>query len=112
MKIVNDQAPNNIDMSFYSTARLGVRGTVPSYNYKAQKSMSTAYDNSFGVKATRLWNVLPKDVNSQTTLDAFKIAHGGFLKQFPDRPPATGYTPPNSNSLLDWSAAGGHGVCA
>ena len=24
-KIVNDQAPNNIDMSFYSTARLGVR---------------------------------------------------------------------------------------
>ena len=112
LKIVNDQAPNNIDMSFYSTARLGVRATVPSYNYKAQKSMSTAYDNSFGVKATRLWNILPKDVNSQTTLDAFKIALGGFLKQFPDRPPATGYTPPNSNSLLDWSAAGGHGVCA
>ncbi|CAL8368832.1 unnamed protein product [Gadus morhua 'NCC'] len=72
--------------------------------------MSTAYDHSFGVKATRLWNILPKDANSQTTLDAFKIALGGFLKQFPDRPPATGYTPPNSNSLLDWSAAGGHGV--
>ncbi|CAL8320303.1 unnamed protein product [Boreogadus saida] len=43
---------------------------------------------------------LPKDVNSQTTLDAFKIALGGFLKQFPERQPATGYTPPNSNSLL------------
>ena len=99
-------------MKFYTTARLGVRVSVPTYNYKAQKSLSTAYDNSFGVKAARLWNILPKETNSQTTLDTFKVALGAFIQRFPDRPPAPGCTPPNSNSLLDWSAAGGYGVCA
>ena len=99
-------------MTFYSTARLGIRASVPRYNYKAQKSMSSAYDDSFGIKAASLWNILPKDVNSQTTLEPFKASLGRFMEQFPDKPPVTGYTPPNSNSLLDWSAAGGHGVCA
>ena len=62
-------------MAFYSSARLGVRATVPSYNYnnKAQKSMSTAYDNSFGVKAARLWSILPNNVNDTKTLEQFKL---------------------------------------
>lgn len=113
-KIVNEKAPNGTDMKFYTSARFGVRALVPSFNYKAQRSVSTAYDNSFGVKAARLWNILPKEVNSQSTLDEFKVVLGAFIQQFPDMPPATGYTPPNSNSLLDWSAGGhgGHGVCA
>ena len=99
-------------MSFYPSTRLGVRASIPPYNNKAQKSMSSAYDNSFVVKAARLWNILPKDVNSATSLESLKVALGGFLKQFPDKPPVTGYTPPNSNSLLDWSVVGGNGVCA
>ena len=114
-KIVNDKAPNGIDMKFYTSERLGVRAIVPSFNNTAQRSVSTAYDNSFGVKAARLWNILPKDVNTQSTLDGFKIVLGAFIQRFPDMPPATGYTPPNSNSLLDWSTDrrdGGHGVCA
>ena len=113
-KIVNEKTPNGTDMKFCTSARFGVRALVPSFNYKAQRSVSTAYDNSFGVKAARLWNILPKEVNSQSTLDEFKVVLGAFIQQFPDMPPATGYTPPNSNSLLDWSAGGhgGHGVCA
>ena len=85
---------------------------IPSFNNKAQTSISSAYDDSFGVKAARLWNILPKDVNTQTTLVSFKIALGEFLLKFPDKPPVVGYTPPNSNSLLDWNAVGGVGVCA
>ena len=99
-------------MVFYSSPRLGVRATIPTFNHRAQKSISTAYDDSFGIKAARLWNILPKSVNSQTTLESFKIALSGFIIQFPDKPPVTGYTPPNSNSLLDWSTVGGNGVCA
>ena len=41
-----------------------------------------------------------------------KIALGDFMQMFPDKPPARGYTPPNSNSLLDWNAARGVGVSA
>ena len=60
------------------------------------------YDNSFGVKATRLWNLLPNSVNTICTLDAFKIAMGRFIEQYPDQPPVLGYTPPNSNYLLGY----------
>ena len=99
-------------MKFYSSARLGIRASVPKFKHQAQKSYSTAFDNSFSVKATRLWNILPKSVNSIIALEPFKVALGDFMTQFPDKPPVTGYAPPNSNSLLDWSAMGGKGVCA
>ena len=103
-KILNDKAPNNIGMKFYPSARLGIRASVPKFNHQAQESYSTAFDDSFGVKATKLWNTLPKSVNSITTLEPFKVALGSFMTQFPDKPPVTGYAPPNSNSLLEWIA--------
>ena len=111
-KMLNDKAPNNIGLKTYNSSRLGIKITIPKFNHQAQKSYSTAYDDSFGIKAARLWNLLPKSVNSHTSLDPFKVALCGFLNQFPDRPPVPGYTPPNSNSLLDWCAVGGNGVCA
>ena len=111
-KIYNSQAPNSTDIQFYTSDRLGVRATVPSYNHQAQKSKSSSYDSSFGVKAPRLWNLLPKDVNTVSTLDAFKVAFGKFIERFPDQPPIQGYTAPNSNSLLSWSTAGVMGGCA
>ncbi len=60
------------------------------------------YDNSFRVKATRLWNVLKNSVNTICTLDAFRVAMGRFVEQNPDQPMVPGYTPPNSNSLLSF----------
>ena len=59
-KIRNGKAPNSVGMEFYDSARLGIRVRIPTHNYKAQKSISTAYEDSFGVKAARLWNILPK----------------------------------------------------
>ena len=52
-KILNGKAPNNIDMPFYTSARLGVWVIIPYFNYKAQRSTSTAFDDSFGIKAAR-----------------------------------------------------------
>ena len=111
-KMYHGFAPNNIGLKFYTSPRLGTRVTIPKFNHQAQSSYSTAYDNSFAIKAARLWNVLPKSVNSINLLEPFKAGLGSFLNQFPDKPPVIGYTPPNSNSLLDWCAAGGNGVCA
>ena len=110
--MLNGIAPNNIGLSFNNNQRLGIRASIPKFNHKSQKSLSTAYDNSFGIKAARLWNILPGSVNRLTDLESFKIALGGFISRFPDKPPVTGYAPPNSNSLLEWNAAGGNGVCA
>ena len=106
-KILNKAAPNDIGMEFCQHIRQGTKARVPNFNAKAQMSFSTLYENSFGVKAARLWNLLPSHVNQQETLTGFKEALGAFLKIFPDTPPITGYTTINSNSLLDWSLAGG-----
>ncbi len=103
-KILHKEAPNSIDMEFYSKDRLGIRARVPTYNHKAQRSIATAYEDSFGVKAARLWNILPKSVNQQPTLEAFKTALETYLDRLPDTPPvpgSPGYTPQNSNSILD-----------
>ena len=105
-KILNKAAPNDIGMEFSEHIRHGTKARVPNFNAKAQMSFSTLYENSFGVKAARLWNLLPSHVNQQETLTGFKEALGAFLKTFPDTPPITGYTTINSNSLLDWSLAG------
>ena len=110
--MINGIAPNNIGLVHYTNPRLGIRTSIPKFNHKAEKSFSTAYDDSFGIKAARLWNILPESVNSLKTLESFKIALGGFISRFPDKPPVTGYVPPNSNSLLDWCAVGGNGVRA
>ena len=111
-KILQKRAPNSTSLEFYTNERLGVRAKVPTFNHKTQRSVSTAYHHSFGVKATRLWNLLPKAVNSHTTLETFKVALGEFLVHIPDKPPIPGYTPPNSNSLIDWSCERGNGVRA
>ena len=68
----------------------------------------TSYENSFGVKAAKLWNILPKAVNMTDELESFKVTLGSFLATFPDKPPVTGYTTTNTNySLLDLSKGRG-----
>ncbi|CAL8234211.1 unnamed protein product [Boreogadus saida] len=45
-----------------------------------------------------LWSI-----NTVTSLEAFKVALGEYLRRIPDTPPVPGYTAVNRNSLLDWS---------
>ena len=101
-KIANNLAPNDIEMEFRRHPRLGLRAVTPSPYRGAQCSVSTDYYNSFGVRATRLWNLLPKGVNEISVLEPFKVALGNFLSSFPDTPPTKGYTATNGNSLLEW----------
>ena len=101
-KIINGLAPNDIEMVFQAQQRHGVKVTIPQFNTNSQKSISSHYDNSFGVKAARLWNILPKDVNEKTNMESFKVALRNFISQFPDTPPVKGYTTINNNSLLEW----------
>ena len=111
-RLINETAPNSIGMSLKQHQRQGMKAIVPSFNTKAQSSVATHYDNSFGVKAARLWNILPKAVNEMTTctLDSFKVALGNYIEQLPDTPPTKGYTATNNNSLLEWNAQRGSTV--
>ena len=101
-KILHKKAPNDIKMVFYESDRLGVRAKVPPRAKNCPSSISSLYENSFSVKAAKLWNILPKSVNTAKDLDSLKVALGKFLERFQDTPPTPGYTSQCSNSLLDW----------
>jgi hypothetical protein len=101
-KILNGLAPNDISLESYTNDRHGLKIRLPAIKKKAQMSVTTDYENSFKIKASRLWNLLPKDCNSVSILETFKVKLGGFLATYPDTPPVPGYTSANRNSLLDW----------
>ena len=97
-----DIVPNDIGMKFFNNKRLGTRPVVPAFNRTSTMKAKTYYDNSFGVKAAQLWNLLPAEAKTFHSLDKFKISLSKFLSDIPvpDLPPVTGYSTGNRNSLL------------
>ena len=106
-KLINNFCPNDINMEFKEHPRLGIRAVIPTLNTQATKAASTLYDNSFAVKATQLWNILPASTKTFESLDKFKVSLSTYLDSFPDQPPVTGYSMINRNSLLDWATQSG-----
>ena len=101
-KLLHGVCPNDIKMEFKEHPRLGFKVLLPTLNRQSSNAAKTCYDNSFAVRAGRLWNTLPKDVNTKKTLESFKAALEVFLETIPDMPPTPGYSTPNSNSIIDW----------
>ena len=105
-KIINGFAPNDISVVHYEHIRLGIKCRIPNLLNAAPRSTKTAYDNSFAVRGPKLWNILPREINTITSLDPFKRRLTAFIKDsFPDKPPVHGYSCSNSNSLVDWAGA-------
>ncbi|KAL5256922.1 hypothetical protein ACHWQZ_G012005 [Mnemiopsis leidyi] len=101
-KLLHGVCPNDIKMEFKEHPHLGFKVLLPTLNRQSSNAAKTCYDNSFAVRAGRLWNTLPKDVNTKKTLESFKAALEVFLETIPDMPPTPGYSTPNSNSIIDW----------
>ena len=101
-KILNDLAPNDIDMSFHLNPRLGPVAELPKLASKRQH-VNTLRDQSFSCLGPRLFNLLPKSMKTIHSLPVFKSNLDDFLKLFPDTP---GYVAANGNSLIDWAARG------
>ena len=68
---------------------------LPALRKKA--ATKSNYDQSFVVRAARLWNILPRHVNTVAALPAFKTALGNFLDTIPDNPLVSGCTTTNAN---------------
>ena len=101
-KALNGLAPNDIGFKFQLNKRLGIKAEIPTINKRSQMSVRADYDKTFRVRGAQLFNILPADLGSITSLDSFKVGLGRFLEQYPDTPPVPGYTPVNDNSLLSW----------
>ena len=83
-KIINNQAPNSTNMTFRDNLRLGRKAVIPTLNKRAQKSVQSRLENSFGIRAAQLWNSLPKDIHEERTLNTFKAKLGRYLDSFPN----------------------------
>jgi hypothetical protein len=108
-KILEGLVPNVSSMSNRQVLLLdnisGRRGRlckIPTPDKNAALSTKTLVTNSFTIRATKLFNVLPKRLRgiSGCELDTFKHALDKYLATLPDRPAVHGYTT-ESNSLLD-----------
>jgi hypothetical protein len=85
-----------------TSGRRGRVCKVPAPEKTAAASIKTLVINSFTIRATRLFNVLPQSIRgiSGCELDTFKHALDEYLTALPDRPAVQGYTT-ESNSLLN-----------
>ena len=104
-KILHNIAPNDLNLEFSAPKRNGIKIKLPAISPSASQSAQTLYDRSFSINSSKLWNILPKEVNEAVKLEAFKTKLGSFLESFSDSPLTTGYVTLNSNSLLEWHAS-------
>ena len=77
-KILNNLAPNDINMGFNENKRLGTKVKIPAFSKTAPSSVVRLYDESFAVHSGKLWNILPKEVTAAKILDRFKVLLGKF----------------------------------
>ena len=101
-KILNGLAPNDLEFQFSTHQRHGIKASIPPIKKKTQLSVRTDYDKTFRVQGAQLFNMLPNELRSVSTLESFKAGLGRFLEQYPDTPPVTGHTAVNDKSLLSW----------
>ena len=101
-KIKNNLVPNVINLEFSKTTRRsGTTATVkPMPSVKGR--LLSNYENSFTIKAAKLWNKLPPNLREVTELRPFCNELKKFLSLFPDLPPIRGYFHIDNNSILDY----------
>ena len=96
--MLNNIAPNELGINFYTSDRRGIRVKIPSITRDAKMKYITQYDDSFKIRAAKLWNSIPADLTTRTSMETFKPALTRYLQKLPDRPPIQGLA--SSNSIL------------
>ena len=89
-KIANKLAPNDIGMEFRMHPRLGLKAIIPSQYRNAQRSVQTAYENSFGVRGAKLFNLsfCLKQQTVSLNWVPLKLLWATFFLHFPIRHPS------------------------
>ena len=106
-KIYYNLIPNDINIVFQHSGRRGITCIRPLGSSKFS-SINTMKFHSFSSTASALFNTVPADIKSITSLTMFKSALDKFLHTFPDTPPTPGYIGQNRNSLLEWAGSISH----
>ena len=102
-KILNNKTPNSIGIQFKFNERFfSIRADVKSLP-SVRGSVLTKFENSFVIKSAKLWNIIPPNLTTITSLNLFKMKLENFLSQIADEPPLPGYPfrLNSNNSLLN-----------
>ena len=101
-KIKHNNVPNDINLQFSdNNLRSGTKAVVKPMP-KVKGRLLTLYENSFAIRAAKLWNKLPLDIAAIDNSNVFARALDEYLNKIPDNPPVVGYYHVNSNSMLDY----------
>ena len=103
-KIKYSRVPNEINLCFVNTNTKSTSKAIVKPMPRIKGSLLTLFENSFAVKAAKLWNKLPANITNIDSFLTFQNKLDSFLKLFPDNPPIKGYYHLNSNSLLEYSS--------
>ena len=86
-KILYGFTPNDINLSFKEHARtFAIRAELKPLP-SLRGAILTKYDESFSIKAAKLWNVLPPNLTRLSSQSFFKTSLDKFLWGVPDEPP-------------------------
>ena len=98
-KILHKIIPNDLNIAFVTSERRGIRVKIPSIQRDSKLKYITQYDASFPVRASKLWNRIPANLTTKSSMESFKSGLTRYLQSFPDHPPIQGLS--SKNSLLD-----------
>ena len=102
-KTLHNRCPNDLQIQFSVPSRHGIKALLPSLAKSSSQRNQSLYDSSFAVMGPRLWNIIPGHLHSVADPMQFKFKLTEFINRIPDKPPVSGYSCANRNSLLEWS---------
>ena len=100
-KILNQHYPNSIGINFKTHTRTSSTKAILKPLPKIRGKLLTLYEQSFVIKAAKLWNVIPPNLTQISSLNIFKTSLDKFLSNIPDKPPLPGYPHITDNSLTN-----------
>ena len=98
-KILNNIYPNTIQIKFKPHDRTSSIKAILKPIPPSKGSSATNYEGSFEISSAKLWNILPPNLTTITSLSLFKRKLELFLANIPDQPPIPGYPYTSDNSL-------------
>ena len=100
-KILHNFYPNSTKLEFKLHHRTNsIKAKIKSLP-KVRGHILTCFDESFTIRAAKLWNILPANITHISSLSLFKSCLEKFLYTIPDKPPLPGYPYNCDNSLIN-----------
>ena len=102
-KIRNNFVRNDVNLQFIKCPRTSREKVRLQPMPRTTGKKLSIFENSFVIRAAKLWNKVPLQLAAEKSLNIFKSNLNKWLLSFPDKPPVHGYYHVCKNSILDYN---------